>query len=186
MMNGSTTKSDSGTRGRGKGLSHDVLGSFVSGYPPEFPLEARGLREVYDIQVFSLLGSQATGLANAEYDLTVVSLANKDARATKLPNLDTDPSRLVNKYLDSVADHKVRHRPTSNLPFHPIIFSLGGMMNGSTTKFGLPVLNPESERGCERGSSKGEEQGDRGTHERWNGDTPWNRLNALRARLSVT
>jgi hypothetical protein len=29
-----------------------------------------------DIQVFSLLGSQATGLANAEYDLTVVSLAN--------------------------------------------------------------------------------------------------------------
>ncbi|RSH95771.1 hypothetical protein EHS25_000863 [Saitozyma podzolica] len=87
-----------------------------------------------DIQVFSLLGSQATGLANAEYDLTVVSLANKDARATKLPNQDTDPSRLANKYLDSVADHKVRHRPTSNLPFHPIVFSLGGMMNGSTTK----------------------------------------------------
>ncbi|RSH85341.1 hypothetical protein EHS25_004737 [Saitozyma podzolica] len=28
----------------------------------------------------------------------------------------------------------VRHRPTSNLPFHPIVFSLGGMMNGSTTK----------------------------------------------------
>ncbi|RSH83063.1 hypothetical protein EHS25_005773 [Saitozyma podzolica] len=47
---------------------------------------------------------------------------------------DTDPSRLANKYLDSVADHKVRHRPTSNLPFHPIVFSLGGMMNGSTTK----------------------------------------------------
>ncbi|GFZ52412.1 hypothetical protein JCM24511_10185 [Saitozyma sp. JCM 24511] len=70
-----------------------------------------------DIQVFSLLGSQATGLANAEYDLT-----------------DTDPSRLVNKYLDSVADHKVRHRPHSNLPFDPIVLSLGGMMNGSTTK----------------------------------------------------
>ncbi|GFZ48375.1 hypothetical protein JCM24511_06123 [Saitozyma sp. JCM 24511] len=87
-----------------------------------------------DIQVFSLLGSQATGLANAEYDLTVVSLANKDARATKLPNQDTDPSRLANKYLDSVADHKVRHRPRSNLPFHPIVLSVGGMMNGSTTK----------------------------------------------------
>ncbi|RSH85419.1 hypothetical protein EHS25_004815 [Saitozyma podzolica] len=57
-----------------------------------------------------------------------------DARATKLPNQDTDPSRLANKYLDSVADHKVRHRPTSNFPFHPIVFSLGGMMNGSTTK----------------------------------------------------
>jgi hypothetical protein len=87
-----------------------------------------------DIQVFSLLGSQATGLANAEYDLTVVSLANKDARATKLPNQDSDPYRLAHKYLDSVADHKVRHRPTSSLPFHPIVFSLGGMMNGSTTK----------------------------------------------------
>jgi hypothetical protein len=33
-------KSDSGTRGRGKGLSHDVFGSFVSGYPPELSLEA--------------------------------------------------------------------------------------------------------------------------------------------------
>jgi hypothetical protein len=60
--------------------------------------------------------------------------ANRDARATNLPNQDTNPSRLVNKYLDSVADHKVRHRPSSNLPFHPIVFSLGGMMNGSTTK----------------------------------------------------
>jgi hypothetical protein len=55
------------------------------------------------IQVFSLLGSQATGLANAEYDLTVVSLSSKEAHATYLPNQDTDPSRLVNKYLDSVA-----------------------------------------------------------------------------------
>jgi hypothetical protein len=87
-----------------------------------------------DIQIITLLGSQATGLANAEYDLTVVSLASKDARATYPPNQDTDPSRLINKYLDSVADHKVRHRPTSNLPFHPIVLSLGGMMNGSTTK----------------------------------------------------
>jgi hypothetical protein len=86
------------------------------------------------IQVITLLGSQATGLANAEYDLTVVSLASKDARATSLPDQDGNPSRLANKYLDSVADHKIRHRPTSNLPFHPIVLSLGGMMNGSTTK----------------------------------------------------
>jgi hypothetical protein len=85
-------------------------------------------------QVFSLLGSQATGIANAEYDLQVVSLANKDSRAAKLPNQDTNPSRLVYKYLDSVADHMARHRPTSNLPFQPIVLSLGGMMNRSTTK----------------------------------------------------
>jgi hypothetical protein len=79
------------------------------------------------------------GAANAEYDLTVVSLANKEARATKLPNQDTDPYRLVNKYLDSAAAdsaaaHKVQHRPRSTLPFQPIVLSLGGMMNGSTTK----------------------------------------------------
>jgi hypothetical protein len=50
-----------------------------------------------------LLGSQATGLANAEYDLTVVSLASKDARSTSLPEQGHNPSRLVNKYLDSIA-----------------------------------------------------------------------------------
>jgi hypothetical protein len=38
------------------------------------------------------------------------------------------------KYLDSVADHEVHHLPGSNLPFHPIVLSLGGMMDGSTTK----------------------------------------------------
>jgi hypothetical protein len=87
-----------------------------------------------DIQVIKLLVSQTTGLANAEYDLTVVSLASKNSRTTSLPEQDNDPSRLVNTYLDSVADYKVRHRPSSNLPFQPIVFSLGGMMNGSTTK----------------------------------------------------
>jgi hypothetical protein len=58
----------------------------------------------------------------------------QDSRTTSLPEQDQNPSRLVN--LDSVADHKVRHRPSSNLPFHPAVFSLGGMsmMNGSTTK----------------------------------------------------
>ncbi|GFZ44308.1 hypothetical protein JCM24511_02030 [Saitozyma sp. JCM 24511] len=80
-----------------------------------------------DTQVITLLEPQATGLANAEYDLTVVSLANKDARATNLPNQDTNPSRLVN-------NHKVRHHPSSTLPFQPVVFFLGGMMNGSTTK----------------------------------------------------
>jgi hypothetical protein len=79
-------------------------------------------------------GLRPTVLINAEYDLTVVSLASKDSRATSLPEQVSNPARMVNKYLDSVADHKVRHRPISNLPFHPIVLSLGGMMNGSTTK----------------------------------------------------
>jgi hypothetical protein len=54
-----------------------------------------------DIQVITLLGYQVTGLANAEYALTVVSLASKDARATSLPQQDNNPSRQVNKYLVS-------------------------------------------------------------------------------------
>jgi hypothetical protein len=87
-----------------------------------------------DIQVITLLGSQATGLVNAEYDLTVVSLASKDSRTTSLPEQDNNPSLLVNKYLDSVADHKIHHRPSSSLPFHPLVFSLGGMTNNSTSK----------------------------------------------------
>jgi hypothetical protein len=52
-------------------------------------------------------------------------------------------------------------------------------------QFGLPVLNPEAERRSDPEPSKGEEQGDLGVHERWNGDSPWNRLDALRARLGV-
>jgi hypothetical protein len=63
-----------------------------------------------------------------------VSLASKDARDTSLPNQDQNPSRLVNKYLDSIADHNVRHRPSSKLPFHPNVLSVGGMMNSSTIK----------------------------------------------------
>ncbi|GFZ51749.1 hypothetical protein JCM24511_09517 [Saitozyma sp. JCM 24511] len=47
---------------------------------------------------------------------------------------DNTPSRLLNKYLGSVADHKARHRPTSNLPFHLMVLSLDGLKNGSTTE----------------------------------------------------
>jgi hypothetical protein len=52
-----------------------------------------------DIQVITLLGSQATGLANAEYDLTVFSLAKMDAPTTIPPENDQNPSRLANKCL---------------------------------------------------------------------------------------
>jgi hypothetical protein len=66
-----------------------------------------------DIQVITLLGSQATGLANAGYDLTVVSLASKDALTTRLPEHDNNPSGLGNKYLHSVADHKILTVPAA-------------------------------------------------------------------------
>jgi hypothetical protein len=46
----------------------------------------------------------------------------------------TTPSWLVNKCPELVGDHKVRHPTSNNLPFHALVFSLGGMVNGSTTK----------------------------------------------------
>jgi hypothetical protein len=67
-------------------------------------------------------------------NLTFGPLASEEARSSTLPNQNTDPSRLVNKYLDSVADHKVLHRPGNKLPFHPAVLSLGGMINRSTAK----------------------------------------------------
>ncbi|RSH89973.1 hypothetical protein EHS25_001959 [Saitozyma podzolica] len=75
-------------------------------------------RNDIQVKIITLLGSQVTGLANAEYHLKVVSLASKDSLATSLPEQVNNPTRMVNNYLDSVADHMVRRRPTSNLPFH--------------------------------------------------------------------
>jgi hypothetical protein len=58
-----------------------------------------------------------------------------DVRTTNLPEHDINTSRLVNKYLDSmVADYQIRPRLSSSLPCDPIVFSLGGMVIGSTTK----------------------------------------------------
>lgn len=61
-----------------------------------------------------------------------VSLECKDAHTTSAPAQDSNPSRFVNRFLDSVTDHKVCHRPSNNRPFHPLVISLGGMMSGST------------------------------------------------------
>jgi hypothetical protein len=87
-----------------------------------------------DIQLITLLGSQAVGLANCEYDLTVISLASKNSRNTSLPENNNDPSKLANKHLNSIAQYKSRYRPNSTLPFHPLVFSLGGMKSKCTTK----------------------------------------------------
>jgi hypothetical protein len=44
-----------------------------------------------DVQVITIVEFQATRVANAEYDLTVVSLARKDAHATSLPEHNHNP-----------------------------------------------------------------------------------------------
>ncbi|RSH83604.1 hypothetical protein EHS25_005508 [Saitozyma podzolica] len=78
-------------------------------------------------RVLTLLGSQATGLANTEYDLTVVYLASKDARSTRVIHAGQQVSRLCRRPQGPPP-------PNQQSPVPPIVFSLGGMRNGSTTK----------------------------------------------------
>jgi hypothetical protein len=49
-------------------------------------------------------------------------------------SLQRKPCTWPSTRVPSVSLDRIRHRPSSNLPFHPIVLSLGGMMNGSTTK----------------------------------------------------
>jgi hypothetical protein len=88
-------------------------------------LEALGhqTRRLIDVQVITIVGSQATGVDTAEYELTVVALASTDARATSLPEHNNNPI-LAGK----------GSPPLQQPPFHTLVFSLGGMVNGSTTK----------------------------------------------------
>lgn len=84
-------------------------------------------------------GSEVSGLANHEYDVTVVSLATEDAVNTFLPPslLPTTPAErahaLITKFLTSKADEKKRRMPASNIAFSPLVFTVGGLMDAGTT-----------------------------------------------------
>jgi hypothetical protein len=85
-------------------------------------------------------GSEASGLASHEYDVTVVSLATRDSIATILPpGLHPTKSAnrahaLINKFLIFTSDKKRQRLPSNNIPFTPLVFSLGGMMDPGTIK----------------------------------------------------
>jgi hypothetical protein len=85
-------------------------------------------------------GSEASGLSNHEYDVTVVSLACRDAVATNLPPQiqPTKPAELghalIKKFLDSKAADKRKRLPENNVPFTPLVFTVGGMMDDDTGK----------------------------------------------------
>jgi hypothetical protein len=89
-----------------------------------------------------ITGSRESGISSHEYDVSVVSLASRDAQATTLPP-PTDNTSLsslafatANKYLASVAAEKLNRLPpaASPVPFTPIILSLGGLMESETAK----------------------------------------------------
>jgi hypothetical protein len=85
-------------------------------------------------------GSEASGLASHEYDVTVVSLATRDSIATILPpGLHPTKSAnrahaLINKFLIFTSNKKRQRLPSNNIPFTPLVFSLGGMMDPGTIK----------------------------------------------------
>jgi hypothetical protein len=85
-------------------------------------------------------GSEASGLASHEYDVAVVSLATRDSMATFLaPAITpTKPAEkahaLINKFLTTVAGNKRKRLPTNSVPFSPLVFTVGGMMDPGTIK----------------------------------------------------
>jgi len=96
-----------------------------------------GTQRRNDIKLF---GSQASGMSNHEYDISVVSLSSVQARTTVLPpGHSGNPLELASaaalKFLNAVAREKVYHLPTpATTPFTPLIFSLGGLMEFHTAK----------------------------------------------------
>ena len=85
-------------------------------------------------------GSSPSGLASHEYDITVVSLGTQDAISTYLPPAITPTNSaerghaLIRKFLKMKTDDKRRRLPANNIPFTPLIFTVGGMMDDGTAK----------------------------------------------------
>jgi hypothetical protein len=73
----------------------------------------------HDIQVTTLLESQATGLANAEYDLMAVLLDSNDARTTSLAEQDQNPTRSVEQVRRLCCRPQGPPLPKQQPPFPP-------------------------------------------------------------------
>jgi len=85
-------------------------------------------------------GSEASGFANHEYDVTIVSLATRDSVETYVPPhiLPTKPAERshahIRKFLALKAAEKRKRLPDGNVPFTPLVFTVGGMMDDNTAQ----------------------------------------------------
>ena len=85
-------------------------------------------------------GNPTSGVARHEYDVTVVSLSTRDSVNTRIPPnlLPEDPAErcyaLIGKFLNSKADDKIRRLPRNGIPFTPLVFTVGGMMDNGTVE----------------------------------------------------
>ena len=87
-----------------------------------------------------ITGNPMSGVARHEYDVTVVSLSTRDSVNTRIPPnlLPEDPVArcyaLIAKFLDSKAEDKIRRLPRNGIPFTPLVFTVGGMMDKGTVE----------------------------------------------------
>jgi hypothetical protein len=92
-----------------------------------------------DIEV---LGTNASGIGHHQYDITVVSLATREAKATRPPTqlapditmADTSAATSM-RFLGTIAREKRQNLPANTvLPFTPLVFTIGGLMEKATEK----------------------------------------------------
>ena len=85
-------------------------------------------------------GNPTSGVARHEYDVTVVSLSTRDSVETRIPPnlLPEDPAErcyaLIAKFLDAKANDKIRRLPRNGIPFTPLVFTVGSMMDKGTVE----------------------------------------------------
>jgi hypothetical protein len=86
----------------------------------------------------SITGSRQSGMASHEYDITVVSLATQQARGVGPPPGTTGTTAEValataQRFLATIAREKRLRMPEgSTVPFTPLVFTVGGLMEKTT------------------------------------------------------
>ena len=88
-----------------------------------------------------MTGARQAGIANHEYDVTVISLASQQSRSTAPPVTDASQDRAtnslaaINHHLKRIAQEKHQRLPTSaSQPFTPLVFTLGGLTEKGTER----------------------------------------------------
>ena len=115
--------------------------SKIEGARVQVEPEILNTRRRNDIRI---TGSEQSGIAWHQYDVTVVFLQTRDFMETRYPhNLSpTNPAErchgLIGMYLGKTAQNKVSRLPAaaanSNIGFSPLVFTVGGMMEEGTVK----------------------------------------------------
>ena len=103
----------------------------------------------------SVAGSRQPGMSSCEYDITVVSLATRQARAVAPPPGTTGTpvevaSATAQRFLATIAREKRLNLPGgTTVAFTPLVFTVGGLMEkdtAATTRIWKSLLPPNGLR----------------------------------------